>query len=114
MSWAAIRYRDFYDLPRIFITSYNGRQYLFDCPFDDEQDDYPDSYRVYQLPALAEQDLQGSWEQLPARAGSFLGVIPVAKVQFDPTRRERVNTAVFRELIAQPEPPHCPRRLNQW
>jgi hypothetical protein len=48
MDWAPIRYRDFYDLPRIFITSYNGQDYLFDCPFDDELDDYPDSYRVYQ------------------------------------------------------------------
>jgi len=104
MGWATIRYRDFYDLPRIFIASYNGKQYLFDCPFDDELDDYPDSYRVYQLPTLSEEALQGSWEHLPELAALFVGVIPVAAVQFDPTKRERINTAIFRELLAQPEP----------
>jgi hypothetical protein len=104
MDWAPIRYRDFYDLPRIFITSYNGQDYLFDCPFDDELDDYPDSYRVYQLPALSEEALQGSWELLPELATSFLGEIPVAEVQFDPTKRERINTDIFRELLTQQEP----------
>ncbi|HWQ32270.1 MAG TPA: hypothetical protein VNQ79_05250 [Blastocatellia bacterium] len=101
MSWTAIRYRDFYDLPRIFITTYQGRQYLFDCPFDDELDDYPDSYSVYELPALSKAELQGSWEQLSALATAFLGRIPVARVQFDPTKRASINTAIFSEL---PEP----------
>ena len=91
MDWAPIRYRDFYDLPRIFITSYEGKDYLFDCPFDDEADDYLDSYRVYQLPVLSKEDLQGSWEHLPGSAAAFLGEIPVAEVQFDPTKRERIN-----------------------
>lgn len=104
MNWAIIRYRDFYDLPRIFIASYNGQQYLFDCPFDDELDDYPDSYRVYQLPALSAEELQGSWEHLPELAASFMGVIPVAEVQFDPTKRESINAAIFSDLLAQPEP----------
>jgi len=99
MSWSAIRYRDFYDLPRIFITTYEGRQYLFDCPFDDELDDYPDSYRVYRLPALSEAELQGSWEHLSHLATDFLGVVPVTKVHFDPTKRACVNTAIFSELL---------------
>lgn len=104
MDWTPIHYRDFYDLPRIFITSYNGKQYLFDCPFDDELDDYSDSYRVYQIPALPEKELQGSWERLPELAMSFCGVVPVAEVQFDPTKRKSVNTAIFRELLARQEP----------
>ncbi|MBS1790162.1 MAG: hypothetical protein JST85_20730 [Acidobacteria bacterium] len=104
MEWTPIRYRDFYDLPRIFITSYNGKNYLFDCPFDDELDDYPESYRVYQLPALSEEELQGSWEHLPRLAVSLVGVIPVAEVQFDATKRERINVATFRELFARREP----------
>ncbi|MCI0488007.1 MAG: hypothetical protein L0229_15560 [Blastocatellia bacterium] len=104
MNWATIRYRDFYDLPRIFITSYDGQQYLFDCPFDPELDDYPNSYRVYLLSSLSEEELQGSWEHLPTLAVSFLGTIPVTTVQFDPTKRKSINTAIFRELLAQPEP----------
>ena len=101
MEWADIRYRDFYDLPRIFITNYQGQLYLFDCPFDDELDDYPDSYHVYQLPALTEADLEGSWEHLPELTTSFLGVIPVTEIQFDPTKRERVNTAILNRLLAR-------------
>ncbi|HEY3135996.1 MAG TPA: hypothetical protein VGL29_08205, partial [Blastocatellia bacterium] len=73
MSWPTIRYRDFYDVPRIFIMTYNSKLYLFDCPLDDELDEYSDRYRVYQLPAISEDELQGSWERLPERAVSLLG-----------------------------------------
>lgn len=104
MEWADIRYRDFYDLPRIFITNYQGQLYLFDCPFDDELDDYPDSYRVYQLPALTEAELEGSWEDLPNLATSFLGVSPVSEIQFDSTKRECINTAILNKLLAQQVP----------
>lgn len=100
--WAAIRYRDFYDVPRIFVVSHEGRQFLFDCAFDDELDDYPDSYRVYLLPPVADVDLEGSWERLPQLAKEFLGVIGVSQVQFDPTKREAVNLAVIEKILAEP------------
>ena len=104
MQWAMIQYRDFYDVPRIFVTNYQGQLYLFDCPFNDELDDYPDSYRVYQLPALTEAELAGSWEHLPERAISLLGVVTVTEVQFDPTKRACVNTAIFSKPLAWPMP----------
>ncbi len=104
MDWATIRYRDFYDIPRIFITAHDGKQYLFDCPFDDELDDYSDRYRVYQLPAISEDDLKGSWERLSERAVRLLGVVPVAEVQFDPTKRQRLDTAVIEALLARHDP----------
>src|SRR5206468_7743506 len=104
MNWATIRYRDFYDVPRIFITALDGEQYLFDCPFDDELDDYSDRYRVYQLPAILEDDLEGSWEHLAERAVSMLGAVPVSEVQFDPTKRQRINTAVIEALLARRDP----------
>jgi hypothetical protein len=104
MNWATIRYRDFYDVPRIFITALDGKQYLFDCPFDDELDDYSDRYRVYQLPANLEDELEGSWERLPERAVRLLGVVPVAEVQFDPTKRQRIDTAVIEALRGRRDP----------
>jgi len=79
MHWATIRYRDFYDVPRIFITVHDGKQYLFDCPFDDDLDEYSDRYRVYQLPAILEDELEGSWERLPERAVSLLGQFRLLK-----------------------------------
>lgn len=101
MNWAAICYRDFYDVPRIFITAHDGKQYLFDCPFDDELDDYSERYRVYQLPALQEYELDGSWERLPDRAVALVGSVPVDKVEFDQSKRKLINTSVLDELLAR-------------
>ena len=101
MSWATICYRDFYDVPRIFTATHDGKLYLFDCPFDDELDDYSDRYRVYQLPAISEDELQGSWERLPERAVRLVGEVPVTAVEFDATKRNSINTALLDELSAQ-------------
>lgn len=105
MSWSTIRYRDFYDVPRIFITTHDRELYLFDCPFDEQLDDYSESYQVYQLPAIAEDELQGSWEHLAERAASVLGTVPVAQVQFDTMKRNSIDIAVLEELIADRDPP---------
>jgi len=104
MSWSTIRYRDFCDVPRIFITTHNGEQYLFDCPFDEELDDYSESYKVYQLQAISENELERSWEHLPERAASVLGTVPVAQVKFDATKRNSIDTAVLEEMIADRDP----------
>ena len=101
MNWATIRYRDFYDVPRIFITAHDGAQYLFDCPFDDELDDYSDCYRVYQLPALLEHELRGSWERLSDRAVALVGSVPVDQVEFDQSKRKLVNTSVLDKLLTR-------------
>ena len=34
----------------------------------------------------------------------LLGVVPAVEVQFDPTKRERINTAVLEELLAERDP----------
>jgi len=97
--WAAIRYRDFYDVPRIFLVSHDGEQYLFDCAFDDELGDYPDIYRVYLMPALTDAQLAGTWDHLPQLAKRFLGEVAVNRVQFDPTKRAAINPTVISELL---------------
>ncbi|MGH9840761.1 MAG: hypothetical protein ACREEM_18440 [Blastocatellia bacterium] len=101
---ANIQYRDFYDVPRIFLVKYEGRQLLFDCPFDDELDDYSVSYRVYVMPPLSDAELEGSWENFPHLATSCLGTVPVNRVKFDPTKREAIDTSLIAELLALPEP----------
>lgn len=95
-----IQYRDFYDIPRMFIVAANGDQLLFDGSFDEELDDYPDAYRVYRLPELEPGALSGSWAALPSRATRFLGTIPTAAVRFDPTRRQFVDVGVLAGLTA--------------
>jgi hypothetical protein len=99
MNHSSIRYRDFYDVPRIFLVLFEGQQFLFDCPFDGEVEDYSESYRVYAMPLLADADLKGSWERLPQLAIGFLGIVPVNQVQFDPTKRAAIDAAIIGELL---------------
>jgi hypothetical protein len=98
-AWAPIRYMGFWDVPRIFLTRYKGQAFLFDCPFDEELEDDSDSYRVYMMPDLAEEDLPKDWTTLHQRATRFIGEIPVARVCFDSTRRREVELSVLEELL---------------
>lgn len=72
-----------------------GEVLLFDCPFDDEADEYPDHYRVVRLDPseLASLD-QASWKELAAR-GSVVGQVSTDRVRFDPTRRAAVHAAIL-------------------
>lgn len=97
-TWANIRYRDLWDVPRIFLVEHGGNTYLFDCAFDEATEDYPDHYRVFRVPSLTEDELAGSWDELHLRAIQELGSVPVRDVQFDPTRRARVDTSILARL----------------
>ena len=99
--WVPIQYRDFWDLPRIFIASYDRKLFLFDCPFDETAEDYPETYKVYILPGQREEELTGSWDKLHLRASHFLGEVPISKVEFDPTRRQGIQPSVLEELAAE-------------
>lgn len=100
VSWLPIRYRDFHDVPRAFIVEHEGAAYLFDCPFDDEADEYPPYYRVYHLDPAAPVDA-GDWTGL-ASHGRFIGPIDVAQVRFDETRRAAVDASILQALAPHP------------
>ncbi len=96
-----IKYKGFYDVPLIFITRYRGETYLFDCPFDEEREDDSDSYKVYLLPPLKDEELPKNWTTLNTRAIHYLGEVPADRVGFDPTRRKSVDASIIDELIAR-------------
>lgn len=73
IEWADIQYRDFYDVPRIFVFRANDRVFLADCPFDEEIDDYLKFYTLFELPPDADRSLDGSWQHL--RDTAFEGAI---------------------------------------
>lgn len=98
----SIQYRDFYDVPRIFLVNHRGTIYLFDCPFDEGLDEYPDIYKVFVLPPDSCSDLSGSWDDLASHATAYLGDIPVKSVQFDSTRRREIDADVIDELDRRP------------
>jgi hypothetical protein len=96
-----IKYMGFYDVPLIFITRHRGETYLFDCPFDEELEDDSDSYKVYILPAVRDEELPKDWTTLHTRATRYLGEVPVAGVRFDPTRRKSMDASIIDELTAR-------------
>ena len=91
-----IQYRDFYDVPHMFVVRQGPAWLLFDGSFDDELDDYPDEYAVYELPAELGREPGESWVGLRGRAIAHLGSVPVADVRFDATRRRFVDSASIR------------------
>jgi len=94
-NWLPIHYRDFYDIPRAFVVEHEGRDYFFDCPFDDELDEYPAEYKVYRLPTAAVPTEAGqSWAHLSG-VGQYLGRVATTQVPFDPSRRDAVSAKVF-------------------
>jgi len=99
---APIQYRDFYDIPRMFMVEFNGFQFLFDGSFDEAIDDYPQEYSVSLLPSLTKKELEGSWERIGERPLRKLGRVPTSAVQFDLTRRKTIDTDLLKELLAAP------------
>ena len=90
-----IQYRGFWDVPRIFLTRYRGRLFLFDCPFDEIAEDHRDDFVVYELPIDADAELPKDWTTLAGRAIRTLGTVPVAAVAFDPSLRQAVDASVL-------------------
>lgn len=95
----SIQYRDFYDVPRIFLLRHQEYLLLFDSAFDEDADEYSAFYEVYLLPELSQEMLIGSWAHLKQTASRRLGRIPVAEVEFDATRRRYVDTSSLEPLI---------------
>lgn len=98
--WAPIRYREFWDVPRIFLVHYQGKWFLFDCPFDETSEDFPDSYRVYLIPEPSEEELAGSWDKLHEKATHCSGEVPLARIHFDPSKRREIDASVLDDLMA--------------
>lgn len=96
-TWVGFEYREFFDVPRSIVVSLEDRLVLLESAFSDEASDYSDDYELYVLPR--DVDLSGSWTDLATAAVRRLGAIPVADVQFDPSRRRLLNIACLRPLL---------------
>lgn len=96
-----ITFREFYDVPRMFVVANDQVLFLFDGRFDDAIDDYPDHYEVFALPLTNVRDLPPSWLGLPDLATAKLGRVLVTEVEFDSTRRKSINVAIVRDLASK-------------
>jgi hypothetical protein len=74
---------EFYDVPRCIVVRYRGILLLLQSAFDEEIDEYPNTYLEYVLPKEAEESLtEGSW--------TFLEETPMDPVPSVPTSLRQV------------------------
>ena len=100
-NWTPMRYREFWDVPRIFLVPYQGIWFLFECPLDEAVEDFRDSYRLYVIPQGSEEELAGSWDRLHEKATQYSGEVAVAQVHFDSSKRREIETKILDDLMAQ-------------
>lgn len=93
-----IEYREFHDIPRIFLVKRNGKLYFFDCPFDDDLDEYRSEYSVYEMPEFW-GELPEDWNSMPGQATKNVGSVKVESVTFDPSKRKRIDATELLDLI---------------
>ena len=94
------RYVEFYDVPRAIVLRYKGKLLLLQSPFDDDLDEYPDMYSVYELSEVAETSLaKGSWLFLESERSACMGQVPVKAVRFDPTKRKALDPSVLDRIL---------------
>jgi hypothetical protein len=71
----------------MFLVSKDNFFFLFDCKFDDDKEDYADTYQIFVMPNLGEEEMSGSWSQLSEKAIKYAGEVSVKSVKFDESRR---------------------------
>lgn len=98
--WVSFEYRGFYDFPRTLLLQHLSRWYLLDSAFDDELDEYEESYTVYLLKGgdWADHAKQADWNGF-CEQGKKVGSIKIEEVSFDSTRREKLDGSIFSKLL---------------
>jgi len=96
------RYIEFYDVPRGIVLRYRGKLLLLQSAFDEDLDDYPDRYSVYELPESVETSLAaGSWHFLENKELDRIGEIPVKALRFDSTKRKTLEPSILDDLLPE-------------
>lgn len=97
--WITIfKYWDFWDIPRTFVASYAGVWFYFQCPFEDDTEDYSEYFSVYELPPMTSEEITRGWKGLPGSSARHLGLVRTESVEFDESRRRGVNLDILQNL----------------
>lgn len=99
MKWLPINYRDYWDVPRVFVVEYKGRTFLFNCPFDDDEDDYPEEYRVYEVDYDLHEFTDLPWDAIPGERARLLAVLPVNCPSFADSKPRTINPDIFTSFL---------------
>ncbi len=93
--WVPFAYRDFHDVPRAIVFHARGRRFFLDCELDPELDEFPDTYRLMELPLDLELHSK-DWRDLEEEHCALLGSVPVTELVLDESRRRWLNAGVGR------------------
>lgn len=90
------RYSGFWDVPRHILLKYRDTWLFLYSGFDDDLDDYSESYAVYRLPPSIERRLEKeSWCFVYEMTADCIGTIRVEDVKFDDTKRAMLDPSCF-------------------
>ncbi|MBC8138246.1 MAG: hypothetical protein H8F28_20390 [Fibrella sp.] len=93
------RYREFYDVPRVILLATSLFVLEMESLFDEENDDYNDSYTVTVNGAVRD-DLATGWTNVEGGTGSTIGRIPVRDLKFDRTKRSYFVSPAFDDMLS--------------
>jgi hypothetical protein len=83
-----VKYRDFYDIPRVILAKSDGPMFwILGSDFDDGADDYKDSYLIFFAGQSIEQADETFQRHCKGVVGQSMGELPVSQLEFDHTRR---------------------------
>ena len=94
-----IRYSGFWDVPRHILLKYRNTWLFLYCAFDEDLDDYSETYAVYRLPDSIEPRLEKeSWGFVFEMMADCIGTIRVQDVRFDETLRAMLDPSCLDQL----------------
>jgi len=103
MTMVPFKYGVFYDVPRLIVLRYKGHLLLLGSYFDENQDEYQDSYSIYLLPSSMEETVSKSIYEGNVDA-KLIGRVLVKSVIFDPTKRKTLNPKFLDEYLEGERP----------
>ena len=78
-------------LPHCILVRYKSYLFLLDLPFNEEIDDYEDSYRVHKFSDVSLETTR-LWERiLQNKESFFVGKVNVKDIDFDETKRKKID-----------------------
>ncbi len=101
MNTIPITYGEFYDVPRMIRFQLGGQWYFMRSRFDEDKDEYSDSFDVYLLPFHSEDEFKSNpncWMELDK--AFHLGRIPISEVGLDQTRRRSIDADAMEKWLS--------------
>ena len=96
--WLPIRYWNYWDFARSFSVEREGKVFVFDTPFLEEEDEWANYFDVYEIGELmAGEEPKDFWLNT-AHDQMKRWSIPVCDVVLDKTRKSLIHQSIFEQV----------------